>query len=418
MKYLYENNIKLFLLLFLISGAGIAQTTNSGKLYVSEGTQISVVKDFQNEGSGEFYNDGEAFIYSNFSNDGIINFYGNTGLTRFIGQNIQELSGSKESYLYDVEFYNSSDEVPFHLYSTLTIEGESNFFQGIVDNDNYGGSIFYGENASHVNTSNESHVDGKVGHFGKEDFIFPIGDGGYYRYAGTADLINDASIVEAKYFLENSDVLYSHELRPDFVQLINNKEYWTIEHIGGAEEAFITLSWSEETTPAAILQEPREESIHIVRWDESENRWVDEGGIVDNTNQTVSTLVEKYGIFTMARMDDSGILPCEISVYNAVSPNGDGVNDYFKINTGSSNSCTENLQVEVYNRWGVKVFETNNYGEEGDLFDGFSRGRLNVNGDEQLPSGTYFYILKFDYEVGGDQLETFKKAGYLYLNGN
>ncbi len=107
-----------------------------------------------------------------------------------------------------------------------------------------------------------------------------------------------------------------------------------------------------------------------------------------------------------------------VTVYNAVSPNGDGVNDYFKINTGSSSSCTENMQVEVYNRWGVKVFETNNYGEYGDLFDGFSRGRLNVNGDEQLPSGTYFYILKFDYEAGSNQLETFKKAGYLYLNGN
>ena len=64
------------------------------------------------------------------------------------------------------------------------------------------------------------------------------------------------------------------------------------------------------------------------------------------------------------------------------------------------------------------MFETNNYGENGDLFDGFSRGRLTVDGNQQLPSGTYFYILKFDYATGNDTTNTFKKTGYLYLNGN
>ncbi|MCX2838496.1 gliding motility-associated C-terminal domain-containing protein [Salinimicrobium sp. MT39] len=417
MKHLYQYSTMLFSLLgFSINSS--AQTTNLGTLYVNVNTQFSVVNNFNNADAGEFYNDGETFIYRNFNNDGIINYYENTGLIRFLGAANQEISGSQESYFYNTEFNNQSQLSPFHLSGDITIEGESSFLYGIIDNDNYGGSLFFGENSSHINTSNNSHVDGRVGHYGAEDFIFPIGDGGFYRYAGTSELSNEASIIESKYILENSDALYPHHLRPDFVELINDQEYWIIENTGNTEDTFITLSWNENTTPAGILHEPREGSIHIVRWDVEENRWIDEGGIVSNDNQTVSTVVKEGGVFTLARMDDSNVLPCQITVYNAVSPNNDGVNDYLKINTGASNTCTENLQVEVYNRWGVKVFETDNYGEDGDLFDGFSNGRLNIEGEKQLPTGTYFYILKFDYTNGNDEKNIFKKAGYLYLNGN
>ncbi|MFZ5973619.1 MAG: FG-GAP-like repeat-containing protein [Bacteroidota bacterium] len=78
-------------------------------------------------------------------------------------------------------------------------------------------------------------------------------------------------------------------------------------------------------------------------------------------------------------------LDADIQVYNGVSPNGDGANDYFKIRylpTGS--------RVSVYNRWGDLVFSENNY-------DNTDRNRrfegLNDNGNE-LASGTYFYKIE------------------------
>lgn len=417
MKQFYRSTLLAFLVVMMASGVH-AQTTNTGSLYISPNTQFSVVDDFQNEEEGEFYNDGETFIYSNFENNGSINFFDNTGITRFQGWTPQHISGLKESYLNNVLFNNESNEIPFLLSGAISIEGQSNFLQGIVDNDTYGGSISFGENAQHINTSDASHVDGYVIHYGTEDFTFPIGDKAYYRFAGTAELQNATSTIDAKYHFENSNALYPHHLRSDFVDVINENEYWIIENLGASEEAFISLSWREETTPSEIIATPREERIHILRWDETENRWIDEGGIVDNANQRVSTLVNKYGVFTLARMEEERILPCQVSVYNAITPNGDGVNDYFSIQTGGAGTCTQEIEVEIYNRWGVKVFESRNYGVNGDFFDGYSRGRLNVSGAEQLPTGTYFYILKFDYESGGGQMETFKKAGYLYLNGN
>jgi gliding motility-associated-like protein len=63
-------------------------------------------------------------------------------------------------------------------------------------------------------------------------------------------------------------------------------------------------------------------------------------------------------------------------VPNAFSPNGDGKNDVFKI--PFITNLKEN-NVVVFNRWGKKVFEADNYAN---TWDG-----------ENLPSGTYFYVV-------------------------
>lgn len=75
-----------------------------------------------------------------------------------------------------------------------------------------------------------------------------------------------------------------------------------------------------------------------------------------------------------------------IEIYNAVSPNNDGKNDFFDIANISLLEPENN--VSIYNRWGSKVFDVENYSEE-NAFRG-----LNQNGNE-LPSGTYFYKILF-----------------------
>ena len=56
-----------------------------------------------------------------------------------------------------------------------------------------------------------------------------------------------------------------------------------------------------------------------------------------------------------------------------------------------------------------------NYGAPGQVFDGYSSGRLTVQEQSQLPSGTYFYVLEYDYEQG-DGLKKHQKAGYIHLS--
>ncbi|HLW33851.1 MAG TPA: gliding motility-associated C-terminal domain-containing protein [Aequorivita sp.] len=412
-------NILLYISIVLVLSFGTlkAQTSNEGMLYISEGTKFSTLERLDNLATGQLYNDGDTFIYSHFNNDGVLDFYQNTGLTRFIGKTFQTISGTKTSYLYNVYFNNVSNAVPFQLAGQIDISGISNFNEGIVDNDNFGGEITFNTEASHINTSDYSHVDGPVNKFGNKEFTFPIGDGGYYRFGGISAPASSEAIFEGKFYFENSNDMYSHQLKAGVLEEIDNQEYWTIkEQTATNEDVLITLSWRDVTTPQSMIDAAGKDALTIVRWDEATNMWINEGGAIDLEKKTVTTAVKDYGVFTFGRVKPEAVLPGGLTVYTAVTPNGDGINDYFFIDIPNDGSVRD-LQVQIFNRWGVKVFESHNYGVGGDVFDGFSSGRLTVKNTKQLPSGTYYYILDYEFGAPGDN-NRHKQAGFLYLSGN
>lgn len=70
-----------------------------------------------------------------------------------------------------------------------------------------------------------------------------------------------------------------------------------------------------------------------------------------------------------------------LAINNTITPNGDGINDYW-ILTSISNYPSS--KIEIYNRYGQKVFQSKGYVTP---FNGV------VNGTE-LPSGTYYYTIE------------------------
>ena len=96
------------------------------------------------------------------------------------------------------------------------------------------------------------------------------------------------------------------------------------------------------------------------------------------------------------------------------APNNDNKNDYFII-SGIEDYPNNNLQ--IYNRWGVIVFEVDSYPGRGnsEAFKGYSKGRVTISKDEKLPSGTYYYVLSFP---GEDNPGKKQYAGYLYLQND
>ena len=82
----------------------------------------------------------------------------------------------------------------------------------------------------------------------------------------------------------------------------------------------------------------------------------------------------------------------EFLIPDAFSPNGDGINDYFEI---LGIEYYENNSITIINRSGVKVYEAKNYGISSNpiFWDGKSNTGYRI-GNEGLPTGTYFYILK------------------------
>lgn len=82
---------------------------------------------------------------------------------------------------------------------------------------------------------------------------------------------------------------------------------------------------------------------------------------------------------------------------NAVSPNGDGINDIFELIKGlDSFSATfwRNSKLKVYNRWGIKVFESRD--------DSNPKWDLRLESGKLIPVGTYFYT----YNTPGDESKT------------
>ena len=92
----------------------------------------------------------------------------------------------------------------------------------------------------------------------------------------------------------------------------------------------------------------------------------------------------------------------DLFIPNAFSPDGDGINDIWEI-PGIENAV--GYKLIIFNRWGIKVYETNNYKND---WAGTSQTDSFISKDNMLPEGTYFYSI-----IWGDQTEPTR--GFIYI---
>ncbi len=114
----------------------------------------------------------------------------------------------------------------------------------------------------------------------------------------------------------------------------------------------------------------------------------DNDGIVDYLDSNVYT--------------ESPTVASDIEVYNALSPNGDGLNDVFTIRNIERYPDNE---VTIFNRWGKILYHVKGYGQYNRYFTGHSESGITV------PVGTYYYVLKVNEN---SKQQVFK--GFLYIN--
>src|SRR5690606_38686356 len=117
---------------------------------------------------------------------------------------------------------------------------------------------------------------------------------------------------------------YPHQSRTGIIDVINDKEYWIVNQSTPSDNSVIlTLSWDDGTTPKHITEGDGSD-LHIVRWDEAQKLWVDEGGVVDFSSKTVSTpiKVEGFGVFTLGKIKKTDIYLGDVVIYEGVTPNG------------------------------------------------------------------------------------------------
>ncbi|MGB7393868.1 MAG: gliding motility-associated C-terminal domain-containing protein [Pricia sp.] len=112
---------------------------------------------------------------------------------------------------------------------------------------------------------------------------------------------------------------------------------------------------------------------------------------------------------TPSYLDPDESTDTEIVVMQMVTPNNDGKNEFLWI---ENVDLALNNSLQIFNRWGMPVYQGEGYNNQNNVFDGRSQGRTTINAAEYLPAGVYFYI--FEYSTVDEDNVT--DAGYIYIS--
>lgn len=383
-----------------------SQISNQGKIHISVNTNVVFKNDFVNTTHSLLSNDGSLLLKGNVLNSGTFSYTKvKQGNVHFIGSSVQNIENYGKARFCNVFFNNSNNSEAFYLLGDIEIDHQASFIDGVLDTETLQGGLHFTENATAIVTQiDESHVKGNVFKSGRNSFEFPVGNYHYLRTATIGASDDTTAIFSSSYVYEDHSDKFIQNTVDKNIEVINTTEFWRIEKVKGSAQVYISLKWNEETTLTKIWEENLED-IHIVRWNEKEKKWLDVGGVVDRQHKRVTTItpMEAYGIFTLAKSQASIKNPTDLKIYNGISPNGDGKNDFFKIE-GLQNT---NNQLSVFNRWGNLVYRTKAYGTQGNVF----RGEANKGTQGLLPAGTYFYMLSIEHDGKQQKLQ-----GYLYIH--
>ncbi len=364
---------------------------------------------FHNFGEVQIHEMGNIGFHTNVINNGT--FDNNDGLAGFY-HNTESLtvSGSNAPIFNDMEIDVVDD---LFLEVAVGVTNFQEFINGsvITPRETPLVSLDYINDAPYLGENDDRHVDGYASATGILDFSFPIGDDLRLR---PMRIDNQAAVNTARgaYFFENPNTpnffsgSFDTTSLSDLLYGVSIFEFWDLN---GDTATRATLTWDDNSNIPTLVDNL--ENLRVVGWDSALQQWVNLGSVgtsgdFDNGEITSEPFIpNQYTVITFGSSEI--LLDGDLEIFTAVSPNGDGINDTFTI---QGLSQFPNNEVSIFNRWGVEVFNKEQYhvNQETEGFGGVSEGRVTILKEEELPVGTYFYTLK----INGQKA----RAGYLYIN--
>ncbi len=122
----------------------------------------------------------------------------------------------------------------------------------------------------------------------------------------------------------------------------------------------------------------------VYRWYEGSDQISTDQTITVTPNQTTWYYVY-LDLCSGIVLKDSVLVVVQTPIPNAFTPNGDGINDLFRIIGIPSENITK-YNFQIFNRWGQKIFNTNNIEE---AWDGTSKGQV-------CPTGVYVWEIFYE----------------------
>ncbi len=190
----------------------------------------------------------------------------------------------------------------------------------------------------------------------------------------------------------NSQTNYSLSINNTFIQPIDSTEFILIGNYKDCIDTIIQHVTVNDldfnvSSEQEICSQPL--TLFISTNDSYDISWSSEEEFSILSNDSVKVFypgeyfleVSKYGCkkkdTIIVGLTDDCCTEKNFSIPNAFSPNGDNINDYYKIKEKDNISLIDYFELKIFNRWGEKVFESN---DEKNSWDGtFKSKKLNID---------------------------------------
>ncbi|MEO8471614.1 MAG: gliding motility-associated C-terminal domain-containing protein [Chryseolinea sp.] len=357
--------------------------TNQTTMYVADGVEVHLDGFLNN--SGFIQNQGNILLSGQWLNS---NVYQGLGTITLEGATLQQFDNNGSAVYNLVVSGGGSKKIT----GTITVSKSLSLKEGIVmvsSNDKFileDGLILMGGSV-------DSYIDGALDHVGSGYKFFPIGkNGGYYP----AELleITGANVTTAMEVFDNSSKL----TLPSNYKLFSNVYWQRTPRAGTFLNSPLSLGYSipdgyTDSHKLDILQADNNTSTFSPLGEIS----VDYQNGIDKISTSNETTASVYviGESTTTNIPGEGIFYLSTSLSPSAN---DPQNRTVKVFGGELQD--DNFHFIVYNRWGLKVFESLSLKEMSEKgWDGSQ-----YKGHESLPSGSYPFILKAT-DISGQPVE-------------
>lgn len=102
----------------------------------------------------------------------------------------------------------------------------------------------------------------------------------------------------------------------------------------------------------------------------------------DDPSTTYGATYVLFDSISVVECDELGMNIDNLEAPNVITPNGDGLNDYWILNEG--NLLPPEVSITIFNRWGESVYQNGDYHNE---WNGLSQD------GEELAEGVYYYVI-------------------------
>ena len=240
--------------------------------------------------------------------------------------------------------------------------------------------------------SDNSFIEGPVYHVGTGNKYFPVGIGSTFLPLEFENVTGVTPTLGVLLVSPNPNLAVQNDLLA-----VTDQQYWQLDILNGSfDGSRVILPLRDETFASSI------DEVVIVQAPSIDLPFSSLGlsnSSGDLFNGFVTSEVEATDFFlTLGQINSEGNGSSDLTIYNAVSPNEDGLNDVFKI---LNIDQFPNNKVAIFTRWGDKVYEITGY----DNVDKVFVGQSNVGKSYLLAEGTYYYVI--DKGDGTEQLNGF-----------